>query len=127
MWLYIVASLPLSFLLLYSAMKNGLLTFGIGGLKQRRDHSQKEWETERARVPIKRSGVQFEVETDVKWCPDTDEIFYRTPEDTSMFSKEWKEVSEYSDLYEKLLSNFRQRYQSTKRRTNRTKWTKAHE
>jgi hypothetical protein len=126
MWLYTVASLPLALLLIYGAMKNGFLTFGIEGLKQTRDHSSKEWKTERAVVPIKSKGVSFEVETDVKWCPKTDEIFYRTPEDTGFFDKEWKEVSEYSDLYEKLLRNFQQKYQQPNRQNpNRTKWTTA--
>ena len=126
MWLYTVASLPLALLLIYGAMKNGFLTFGIEGLKQSRDHGSKEWKTERAVVPIKSKGVSFEVETDVKWCPETDEIFYRTPEDTGFFDKEWKEVSEYSDLYKKLLRNFRQKYQQpNKQNPNRTKWTTA--
>ncbi len=122
MWLYLVAGVPFFILLLYFAMKNGFLTFGIGGLKQARDHSSKEWKTERAIVPIS----NFKVETDVKWCPNTDEIYYRTPEETSMFEKEWKEVSEYSDLYAKLLSNFNRKYkQSGIEQNNRTNWTQA--
>jgi hypothetical protein len=126
MWLYIVASSPLVLLLIYGAMKNGFFTFGIEGLKQTRDHSSKEWKTERAVVPIKSKGVSFNVETDVKWCPKTDEIFYRTPKNTNMFQKDWKEVSQYSDLYDRLLQNFKQKYRQTNQTKNqRTQWTKA--
>lgn len=122
MWLYLVAGVPFFILSLYFAMKNGFLTFGIGGLKQVRDHNSKEWKSERAIVPIS----NFEIETDVKWCPDTDEIYYRTPEETSMFEKEWKEVSEYSDLYQKLLSNFKRKYERPAiNENNRTQWTQA--
>lgn len=126
MWLYLALTAPLSLLLIYHLMKNGFLTFGIGGLKQVRDHSSKEWKTERAVVPIESDGVTFEIETDVKWCPSTDEIYHRNPEDVGMFDKDWIEISEYSDLYEKLLSNFRKKYQQPNRRnTNRTQWTTA--
>lgn len=126
MWLYVVASSPLALLLIYGAMKNGFLTFGIEGLKQNRDHSSKEWKTERTVVPIKSKGVRFEIETDVKWCPSTNEIFYRTPGDTGFFDKEWEEVSEYSDLYEKLLSNFKKKYERPARPPQqRTNWTTA--
>jgi len=126
MWLYVVAGLPLLPILLYFAMKNGLLTFGISGLQQKKNHGQKEWKTEKAIVPIKSEGVRFEIKTDVKWCPDTGEIFYRTPEDTSMFQKEWKEISEYSDLYDRLYQNFRQKYITNQNRnSNRTNWTQA--
>lgn len=126
MWLYVVAASPLLPILTYFAMKNGLLTFGISGLQQDREHGQKEWKTERAIVPIESGGVRFEIETDVKWCPDTDEIFYRTPEDTSMFKKEWKEISEYSDLYDRFRQNFRQKYViNENRKSNRTNWTQA--
>lgn len=106
-------------------MKNGFLTFGIEGLKQSRDHGSKEWKIERAVVPIKSKGVSFEVETDVKWCPETDEIFYRTPEDTGFFDKEWKEISEYSDLYEKILSNFIKKYKRSTAKSKRMNWTQA--
>lgn len=125
MWLYTVASLPLALLLIYGAMKNGFLTFGIEGLKQSRDHGSKEWKIERAVVPIKSKGVSFEVETDVKWCPETDEIFYRTPEDTGFFDKEWKEISEYSDLYEKILNNFIKKYKRSTVKSKRMNWTQA--
>jgi hypothetical protein len=125
MWLFVVAGLPLLSILVYFAMKNGLLTFGISGLKQRRDHGQKEWKTEKAVVPIESKGIRFEIKTDVKWCPDTSEIFYRVPEDTSMFQKQWKEISEYSDLYDRLLQNFRQKYiLNANRNSNRTNWIK---
>ena len=127
MWLHVVAALPLFLpFLTYLAMKNGLLTFGISGLQQDREHSRKEWKTEKAVVPIESGGVKFKIKTDVKWCPDTDEIFYRTPEETSMFEKEWKEISEYSDLYDRLYQNFRQKYLiNENRKSNRTNWTQA--
>lgn len=122
MWLYIVGSLPLIPFLIYIGMKNGIFTFGISSLKQKRDHDEKEWKTERASIPIS----NFKVETDVKWCPETDEIFYRKPKQTGMFEPDWKEISQYSDLYEKLLVNFRRKYQRTSNtQTNRTKWTRA--
>lgn len=125
MWLYFLAGgLPISLLLIYKSMENGFLTFGIEGLQQSRDHSLKEWKKERAIVPIS----NFEIETDVKWCPKTDEIFYRTPEKTNMFQKEWIEVNQYSDLYKKLLNNFKRKYTRTPQtQKNRTKWTKAAE
>jgi len=123
-----MAGVPPVALLLYLAMKNGYVTFGIGGLQQRRDHDSKEWIIEESIVPIKSGSVQFEVETDVKWCPSTGEIFYRKPKDTGFFEKEWEEVTEYTDLYKKLLANFQRKYQSPQRRgnpNNRTKWTTA--
>lgn len=122
MWLYIVGSLPLIPFLLYIGMKNNIFTFGISGLKQKREHKEKEWKTEKAVVPVSK----FKVKTDVKWCPKTDEIFYRTPKNTNMFEKDWKEVSQYSDLYDRLLQNFKQKYRQTNQRKNqRTQWTKA--
>lgn len=126
MWLYLMAGLPFATaLFFYLSMKKAWFTFGIGGLEQEKDHSEKEWKTERSRVPISTGKAKFEIETDVKWCPETDEIYYRTPENTSFFEKEWKEISEYSDLYERLLENFKRKYQSRKQPVNRTQWTRA--
>lgn len=123
-----MAGVPSIALLLYVTMKNGYITFGIGGLQQRRDHGSKDWKVEQAIVPIKSGSVQFEIETEVKWCPKTGEIFYRKSKETGFFEKEWEEVTEYTELYKKLLKNFRRKYrppQRRDRRNNRTKWTTA--
>ena len=91
--------------------------------------SKKKWITETSAVPIKTGGTCFEVETEVKWCPETNEIFYRKPQSTSFFEEEWAQITEHSDLYKRLLANFRRKHiqnpnQQTKRRTS---WTKIHE
>lgn len=115
--------LPIS-LFLYLAMKNGYITFGIPSLRQKKEHEEKEWVIERSKIPIKSGNVRFEVETDVKWCPQTDEIFYRKPQETGFFEEDWAEVTEYSDLYKRLLANFRRKHvQQPNRRTSRSKWT----
>lgn len=90
---------------------------------------EKQWIAETSAVPIKTGGTCFEVETEVKWCPETDEIFYRKPRNTSLLEEEWAEVTEHSDLYKRLLANFRRKHtqnsnQQTKRRTS---WTIIHE
>ena len=112
MWLYILAgALPIALLLLYGVM--------IGS-------DDKDWKTERSIIPITSSGVTFEIETDVRWCPETGEICYRKPEGGGFFESEWEEISEYSDLYKRLLSNFRKKYQQpNKSNRNRTNWTTA--
>lgn len=123
MWLYLVAGVPFGTTLLYFAMKNGFLTFGIDSLKQRRDHGSKEWKTERSIIPLSTSGTTFEIETEVKWCPETDEIYYRNPKDSGIFDKEWVEVSEYTGLYKRLRRNFYKKYKQPKKQKKGRKWT----
>jgi len=123
MWLYLMASVPFGLTFLYFAMKNGFLTFGIDSLKQGRDHDSKEWKVERSIIPISTGGTQFEIQTDVKWCPETDEIYYRNPKASGMFDKEWKEVTEYTELYKRLLRNFHRKYKQPKKRKEGRKWT----
>ena len=88
--------------------------------------SEKQWVTEKSAVPIKTGGTYFEVETEVKWCPRTDEIFYRKPQKTSFFEDEWAEVTEHSDLYKRFLNNFRRKHNNKNRSQTKTRtaWTK---
>lgn len=90
--------------------------------------SEKQWVIEKSAVPIKTGGAYFEVETEVKWCPETNEILYRKPQNTGFFEEDWAQVTEHSDLYKKLLGNFKRKHShgqtNTKRRTS---WTKIHE
>ena len=118
-----MASVPFGIAFLYFAMKNGFLTFGIDSLKQRRDHDSKEWKTERSIIPISTGGTTFEIETDVKWCPKTDEIYYRNPKASGMFDKEWTEVGEYTDLYKRLRRNFHEKYKQPRRQKKGRNWT----
>jgi len=88
--------------------------------------NKKEWVTETSAVPIKTGGTCFEVETEVKWCPRTDEIFYQKPQETGIFEDEWAQVTEHSDLYKRLLNNFRRKYNDKSRNQTKTRtaWTK---
>jgi len=118
-WVLIAVSIFLILIGLYVGMKKAMITLGIDSIKQRKEHSSKEWKEEKAVVPLN----NFRVETDVKWCPSTDEIFYRNPKEGGMFSKDWIEVNEYSDLYQKLLSNFQRKYQKNPRPKQGRRWT----
>lgn len=113
MELYILAgAVPIALLFLYAVMF--------------KPKNKKEWKVERSIIPIESSGVTFEVETDVRWCPETEEIQYRKSEEVGFFESEWKEVGEYSNLYKKLRENFRQKYEQPNRpKRNRTNWTTA--
>jgi hypothetical protein len=106
---------------LYLGMKRNMITFGIDAISQRKDHESKQWKVERSRVPVRDSA--FEVETEVKWCPATDEIFYKNPKSGGMLSKDWIEIDEYTDLYKKLRSNFRKKYLQTSRPKQGRRWT----
>lgn len=83
----------------------------------------KEWKFERAVIPISTRNSSFNVETDVKWCPDTDEIHYRNPKRTAS-NKDWVRVTEHTDLYKRLLSNFKNKYvlKEHSNNKNRTEW-----
>jgi hypothetical protein len=124
MILYGTLALLFSVGLVYLGMKKVMITLGFSALRQRKDHKQKKWKTEKAIVPIQTDkGANFQIETDVKWCPTTDEIFYRNPKEGGMFSKDWIKVSEYSDLYKRLRSNFRQKYEQAPRPKQGRRWT----
>jgi hypothetical protein len=87
--------------------------------------SEKNWVIETSAVPIKTGGTRFEVETKVRWCPRTDEIFYQKPQKTGLFEDEWAEVTKHSDLYKRLLRSFRRKHKSQKinQTKKRTTWT----
>lgn len=91
-------------------VKQKVVTLGIPKYKQMKKHKGKEWKCEEAVIPLKiGDGVKAQVESEVKWCPETGEIF-RRKQNVSMFEEEWEEITKYSDLHKRLLQNFKNKY-----------------
>lgn len=91
-------------------VKQKVVTLGIPKYKQMKKHKRKEWKCEEAVIPLKiGDGVKAQVESEVKWCPETGEIF-RRKQNVSMFEEEWEEITKYSDLHKRLLQNFKNKY-----------------
>jgi len=87
-----------------------MITLGIPKYKQMKDHKKKEWKQEEAIIPIKiGDGVNAQMESEVRWCPQTNEIF-RKKQNAGIFEKEWEEITRYSSLHKRLLRNFKNKY-----------------
>ena len=104
---------------LYASVRYQMVTLGIPKYKQMKEHEGREWRYEEVILPVKiGEGVEAQVKSEVKWCPETGEIF-RKKQDTGMFEKEWEEITRYSNLHKRLLRNFENKY--IKNRGNQTR------
>jgi len=87
-----------------------VVTLGIPKYKQMKEHKGKEWKHEEAIIPLEvGNGVTAKVESEVKWCPETNEIF-RKKRNVGVFEEDWQEITRYSNLYKTLLQNFKNKY-----------------
>lgn len=122
----ITVSILLFVATLILSVRRKVVTLGIPRYKQMKEHKGREWKHEEAIIPLKiGEGVNAQVESEVKWCPETDEI-YRKKEDVGIFEKEWKEITRHSDLYKRLLQNFKNKYirnRGNRGGLNKTEWT----
>lgn len=121
-----LASVCVLISLLYILIRQKVVTLGIPKYKQMKNHQGKEWKHEEAIIPLRiGDGIKAQVESEVKWCPETNEIF-RKKQNTGTFEEDWEELTRYSDLYKRLLQNFKNKYvrgRGNPGGDNKTDWT----
>lgn len=99
------------------------MIFGFGRNNSSED---KEWQVEKAILPIRSGGVKFEVKAKVRWNPETNEIHRENVGDTGFGDKDWIEITRHTKLYNKLLRNFQRKYSpQQQQRSGRQPWTVA--
>lgn len=100
------------------------MVFGFDRFGSQQEEPEK-WRHEKALLPIRSGGMQFTVEAEVRWNPETNEIQRENVGDTGFSEDDWVEVTRHTKLYNKLLRNFKNKYSTPQADGERTQWTKA--